>query len=74
MTTSAIITSCTPLSSIQMENLKKSLEKIHKTNLSLENKIDKKLLGGFTVRVADWFFDASLLTQLANLKQEIVSK
>lgn len=41
--------------------------------LPVKSRIDKSLIGGFTIRVGDFFLDASLAHDLANLKQVILS-
>ena len=73
-TNEAVVTSCVPLSSVQLENLRQILSKIHKKDLSVVNKVDKNLLAGFTVKIADWFFDASWTNQLEDLKQKLIAK
>jgi len=72
MKTEVTVTSCVPFTTLQLDNLKNDLNKMHNGDFLLVNKIDKNLLGGFTVRVADWFFDASLSSQLSKLKQTLL--
>ena len=69
-----IVTSVVVLSSMQMENIRKLLPSSTPKNLPIVNKIDKRLLGGFTVSVNDWFLDASLIYQLETLKDSLINK
>ena len=57
----------------QIEKLKMILKKLLNVNLPIVNKIDKKLIGGFTVRIGDWFLDASLIHQLQIIKRSLLS-
>lgn len=68
-----IVTSSINLSDKQIENIKNILYKFLDVELPVVNEIDKKLLGGFTVKVGDWFMDASLLRQVKNLKKLMLS-
>ena len=68
------VTSVVVLSSMQMENIRKLLPSSTPKNLPIVNKIDKRLLGGFTVSVNDWFLDASLIYQLETLKDSLINK
>lgn len=66
------ITSCVRLDPAQINNLKKIIKNYTGSNLPVVNKLDKKLLGGFTVRIGDFFLDTSLSRQLQNLKRELI--
>lgn len=68
-----VVTSVVPLTDEEKENLQDILSKNLQGNLPIVNKIDKTLLAGFTIRVKDWFFDASLARQLESLKRSIMS-
>lgn len=67
------ITSAVPLSLSQSEALAEILGRVVGANLPIIKKVDKNLLGGFTIKVGDWFLDASLLHQLAYLKKFMLS-
>lgn len=62
------VISTVPMSQSQLRTLKTLINKLFKQSLPVENKIDKVLLGGFTIRVGDWFLDATLKRELQNLK------
>ena len=68
-----IVTSSVDLSDKQIENIKNILYKFLDVELPVVNEIDKKLLGGFTVRVGDWFMDASLLQQVKIFKKMMLT-
>lgn len=56
------------LTSQQKTLLKKTINNLTGLDLPVINAVDKNLLGGFTVRVGDWFLDTSLQFLLKNLK------
>jgi len=68
-----VVTSVTTLAENQISELKKILSRLIKINLPIRNTQDKKLLGGLTIRVADWFLDASLSSELNDLKNKLIS-
>lgn len=65
----AVITSTVPLSKEQTDKLKQALKKIFAKDLTIENIIDRSILGGFSVKVGDWYVDATLLNDLKNLSK-----
>ncbi|MBI4990548.1 ATP synthase F1 subunit delta [Candidatus Gottesmanbacteria bacterium] len=67
-----IVNSALPLKTEEIKNLKNVLKKITNVDLPVVNKVDKKLIGGFTVRLNDWFLDASLYHQLQLIKQSLL--
>lgn len=68
-----IVSSVIPFTSQQLKTLKSILTKVLGIELPLKNKLDKDLVGGFTVRVNDWFLDASITHQLEILKRTLNS-
>lgn len=67
-----IVKSFVSLTREQSEKLKEQINKLINQDLPLENIVEKKLLGGLTVQVGDWFLDASLSRELLNLKNVII--
>lgn len=67
-----VVTSFIGLTHPQKENFRKIMQKILGVSLPVVDKVDKKLLGGFTVQVGDWFLDASLSRELRNLKRTLL--
>lgn len=68
----ATIESATNLSETEMESLKELLKKRLKKDLGFEFRVNPQLLGGFRVSVGDWKLDASLLTRLEQMKQQVI--
>lgn len=68
------ITVCSPvvLTLDQQAVLKNSLKKMLNIQLPIVNKIDKKLIAGFTVKIGDWFLDASLSREIKDLKKKLL--
>ena len=65
----AIITSHIRLTVEQINYLQITPKKIFNEVLPVQNIIDKNILAGFTVKVGEWYLDASLKTELNNLQQ-----
>lgn len=68
--TRGVITSATPLSEAQKNQIKSIVEKDLNTTFKMEEKIDPELIGGFVLRVGDHLFDGSVAYNLRQLKQE----
>lgn len=67
------VTTVVPLTEAQKESLNRLLSNFLKVDLPLVNKIDKNLLGGLTIKLGDWFLDASLVQELKYLKKTLLS-
>lgn len=67
------VTSAVAMTSKQLKLLKSTLSRALGVNLPVKNKVEKSLVGGFTVRVADWFLDASITHELEMLKRSLLS-
>ena len=50
------------------------MSSILNANVTLVNKLDESLLGGFKIQVEDYILDDSIKNRLANLKQTIILK
>lgn len=59
------------LTDSQKEAIKRKLEKEVNHEVILRQVIDKKLLGGFKIKLGDWVYDASIIGQLNDFKSEI---
>lgn len=68
-----VVTSSVPLTQIELELLKGIVCRFLKRDLPAVNKIDNHILGGFSIRVGDFFLDASLASELASMKQLLLS-
>ena len=68
----AVVTSSVALDSASTERLKEALGKMTDREVTIENKTDESLLGGFIVRVGSTIFDSSVKGQLRLLKAELM--
>jgi F-type H+-transporting ATPase subunit delta len=66
------VRSATPLSEQQVEQLKQELRDSFKRQPVLALKVDPDLLGGMTVKVGDWLYDATIRTQLETLQNQLI--
>lgn len=66
----AEITTAIPLTSELEAEILERVNKITGTKVSLENKIDETIIGGFILRIGDMQFNASISDQLNKLKRE----
>jgi F-type H+-transporting ATPase subunit delta len=67
----AVITTAQALDEKLMEKAKKILEEELKTEVELSAKVNTHLIGGMILRIDDKQYDASILTQLNKLRQEM---
>ncbi len=68
-----VVASFVPLTDPELKKIKEVIGKLIKTELPIINKVDKNLIGGFTIKVGDWFLDASLSAQMDYLKSALLS-
>ncbi|KKR50022.1 MAG: ATP synthase subunit delta [Microgenomates group bacterium GW2011_GWC1_41_8] len=64
------IISAIPLEKEFIEKIEQSLEERLKEKVILNNKIDKKIIGGFIIKFRDIIIDQSLKRQLTEIKQK----
>ncbi len=67
----AEITSATELDENTLEKIKTKIEELFGKKAEISVNLDPSLIGGFVVKVADKVIDASVKTQLENLKKVI---
>ncbi|SMP10721.1 ATP synthase F1 subcomplex delta subunit [Desulfurobacterium pacificum] len=67
----AEITSATELDDDTLEKIKAKIEELFGKKAEISVSLDPSLIGGFIVKVADKIIDASIKTQLENLKKVI---
>ncbi len=72
-TNEIVVTSVVKLSSPQLAKIKSIFYKKMNLKMPAINKIDKSLLGGFTIRVNDWFLDASVGNQIKIFKRLLLA-
>lgn len=68
-----VVTSVVKLSLPQLSKIKSFFQKKMKLKLPAVNLIDKNLIGGFTIRVNDWFLDASIENQIKTFKRILLT-
>jgi len=67
----AEITTATEIDEETVEKIRSKIEEVFGKKAEVSVKLDPSLIGGFVVRVADKVLDASIKTQLENLKKAI---
>ena len=71
----AVVTTATPLNeATRKEILEKVMMLTKNKNVTLENKVDKNIIGGFILRVDDVQYNASVAHKLSRLQQEFQEK
>ena len=68
----AVITTAQALDEKLLDKAKRILEEELKTKIELSAKVNSQLIGGLILRIDDKQYDASILTQLKKLKQEML--
>jgi F-type H+-transporting ATPase subunit delta len=68
----ANVSSARELSDSQQTELKINLEKITGKQIKLDFNVDPNLIGGVVTRIGSTIYDASVKTQLENLKEELI--
>jgi F-type H+-transporting ATPase subunit delta len=69
----AEVTTAVPLNSALEKQLLKRVESITGNKVALENTVDENIIGGFILRIGDMQFNASIASQLNNLKREFTN-
>jgi F-type H+-transporting ATPase subunit delta len=67
----ATITTASILDKTQLETIKNIVKNTYKSEVLLKTDINNDLIGGFVLRVEDTQYDASIATQLKNIKQSL---
>lgn len=69
----AILTTAVSIEDAKRKEIIEIVKKTYQAEIQLESKEDTNLIGGFVLQVEDTQFDASISTQLKNIKQELLS-
>ena len=69
----AFVTTAVPLTPVLEKKILAQVTKITGNKVTIENKIDESIIGGFVLRVGDLQFDASIANKLSNLKREFTN-
>lgn len=67
------VVSPAPLSSLEVDSVRRHLEKAWGNTVSLKASVDEKLLGGLVLRVGDRVWDNSLRGQLERLRERMLA-
>lgn len=70
----ATVTTTTGFSESQKELISRKLEELTGREITIREIVDKKLLGGFKIRLGDWLYDSSIKGQLESLKEQIYAQ
>ena len=68
-----VLTSSSELKSSTIKEIENKVRNITNKNITLVNKIDSSIVGGFVLRVGDLQYDASFKNQLNKLKQDFIN-
>ena len=68
-----VLTSSYELNSSTINEIENKVRDITSKDITLVNKIDSNIVGGFVLRVGDLQYDASFKNQLNKLKQEFIN-
>ena len=69
----AYVTTAVPLTPELEKKVLQQVAQLTGNEVTLENKIDEGIIGGFVLRVGDLQYDASISNQLNNLKREFTN-
>ena len=69
----AYVTTAVPLTPELEKKVLQQVAQLTGNEVTLENKIDGSIIGGFVLRVGDLQYDASISNQLNNLKREFTN-
>ena len=69
-----VVRTAVPLPDDQRARLQQELHDTFHLEPVLETRVDPDLLGGMVVRVGDWLYDASVRTQIENLRNQLIAR
>jgi len=69
----AYVTTAVPLTTDLEKKVLSKVAELTGNKVSIENKIDESIIGGFVLRVGDLQYDASIANKLSNLKREFTN-
>lgn len=69
----AYVTTAVPMTANLEKKVLKKVTELTGSKVSLENKIDESIIGGFVLRVGDLQYDASIANKLSRIKREFTS-
>ena len=69
----AMVTTAVPLTAALEKQVLAKVKELTGNKVSLENKIDESIVGGFVLRIGDLQYDASVANKLNTLKREFTN-
>ncbi|WP_281541841.1 ATP synthase F1 subunit delta [Maribacter aestuarii] len=69
----AYVTTAVPMNAALEKKVLKQVTSLTGNEVTLENKVDEDIIGGFVLRVGDLQYDASIANKLNNLKREFTN-
>lgn len=69
----AVVTTAVPLTPELEKAVLKKVSELKGSALTLQNKVDESIIGGFVLRIGDLQYDASIANKLSNLKREFTT-
>ncbi len=69
----AFVTTAVPLTADLEKKILTKVAEMTGNKVTIENKIDESIIGGFVLRVGDLQYDASIANKLSSLKREFTS-
>ena len=69
----AHVTTAVPLTADLEKKILAKVTELTGNKVSIENKIDESIIGGFVLRVGDLQYDASIANKLSSLKREFTN-
>lgn len=69
--TTAEIISALPLSNIEQSDIKKDLQEITKSEITIKYAVDPSILGGLIIKIGDRVIDGSIFSQLKSMQKSI---
>ena len=69
----AVVTTAVPLTEALEKKVLAKVKKLTGNKVSLDNKIDESIVGGFILRIGDLQYDASVANKLNTLKREFTN-
>ncbi len=68
-----VVTTASPLTKEQLMNIRSIVERFLRRNLPIAAAIDRSLIGGFSIRVGDFFLDASVAADVEGIRHMLLS-
>lgn len=66
----AVVTTAVPLTEAMKAKVMGKIKELTTANVTIENKVDESIIGGFILRLGDMQFNASVSHKLGQLKRE----